>query len=71
MSEWVALYDTEAETVVYVNLEQASSIYPIDTGSEIWFLEHPGEPGLGWIRVRETPSDIFQLLRELPNAKRT
>jgi hypothetical protein len=70
MSEWVKLYDTEQDSEVYVNLAQASSIYPLESGSAIWFLEHPDWPEMGRICVKESPVEIFKILREVPSATR-
>jgi hypothetical protein len=66
-SEWVKLYDTEADASIYVNLAQASSIYPEESGgSVIWFFEFPDEENIARIFVKESPDEIFRILRETP-----
>jgi hypothetical protein len=66
-SEWVKLYDTEADASIYVNLAQASSIYPEEIGgSVIWFFEFPDEENIARIFVKESPDEIFRILRETP-----
>jgi hypothetical protein len=74
-SEWIKL-TSQADgkirngTEIYINLANASSIYPHSGGSEIWFLAGAGPEG--HVRVTECPDTILQRLREVidtPQAK--
>lgn len=61
-SEWIKLFDVDVKREVYVNLANASAIYPHNDGSAIWFLEHPENSELGRILVQENPQTILRKL---------
>jgi hypothetical protein len=67
-SEWIKL-TSQADgkikngTEIYINLANASSIYPQGGGSEIWFLAGAGPEG--HVRVMECPETIFRRLQEV------
>ena len=66
--EWIKLNLQEGEYKdVYVNLANASSIWPHEKGSDIRFLAIDDQGKNGHILVRETPDEIFRRLREVPN----
>ena len=65
-SEWVELFDTDDNVSVFVNLSNASSIYPQKPrGSVIWFPQYLGETEEYNIHVREDPKEIIQKVREV------
>ena len=66
--EWIKLNLQEGEYKdVYVNLANASSIWPHEKGSDKRFLAIDDQGKNGHILVRETPDEIFRRLREVPN----
>lgn len=64
--EWVKLTAKGNEPDIYVNLANASAIFPQKEGAEIWFLSGSGEEGK--IQVKECPDKIIALLKEVENA---
>jgi len=68
-SEWVKLTVKGDKPDAYVNLANASSIFPRGEVAEIWFLSGSGEEGK--IQVKESPDKIIALLNELKSAHRT
>lgn len=72
-SEWVKLTVKHAKPEnapnAYVNLANASSIFPQGKGAEIWFLSGSGEEGK--IQVEESPDKVIALLDDVRNAKQT
>ena len=67
-AQWIKLklQDDESKDV-YVNLANASSIWPHGKGSNIRFLAVEDQEWNGHIFVRESPDEIFRRLREVPN----
>jgi len=72
-SEWVKLTvkhtKPDGEPNTYVNLANASSIFPQGVGAEIWFLSGSGEEGK--IQIKESTDKIIALLNEIKNPNRT
>jgi hypothetical protein len=68
-SEWVKLTVKGDKPDAYVNLANASAIFPRGEVVEIWFLSGSGEEGR--IQVKESPDQIIALLNEVKNANRT
>ena len=68
-SEWVKLTVKGDKPDAYVNLANASAIFPRGEVAEIWFLFGSGDEGK--IQVKESPSQIIALLNEVKNANRT
>jgi hypothetical protein len=68
-SEWVKLTVKGDKPDTYVNIGNASSIFPKGEMAEIWFLSGSGEEGK--ILVKEPPDKIIALLNEGRNANRT
>jgi hypothetical protein len=68
-SEWVKLTNDASKATIYVNLANASSVFPYGRGAEIWFLANAG--GEGKIQVSESPDVIMQRLGEVKSARRS
>ena len=68
VAEWIKLKPQDDESKdVYMNLANASSIWPHEKGSDIRFLAVEDQARNGHIFVRETPDEIFRRLRQVSN----
>jgi hypothetical protein len=61
-AHWVKLTNKATDEPVYVNMPNASAIYPFENGSRIFFV---GGAQNEVIIVREPPVAILELLREV------
>ena len=67
--QWIKLKSQDdGSKDVYVNLANASSIWPHEKGSDIRFLAREDKVENGHILVKETPDEIFRRLREVPKS---
>ncbi len=66
--DWVKLTVKTDKPDTYINLANASSIFPKGEGAEIWFLSGSGEEGK--IMVKESPEEILARLKEVKGARR-
>lgn len=64
---WFTLTDKKSGKSILVNLASASTIWPIEGGSEIWFLTNAGFEGK--IQVTQTPDDLKKLFDEMQRPK--
>jgi hypothetical protein len=68
-SEWLTLTGAASKKPIYVNLANASSIFPNGKGSDIWFLTDAGKEGK--LQVDEPPDVILMRLGEVKRSQRS
>jgi hypothetical protein len=68
-SEWLTLTGAASKKTIYVNLANASSIFPNGNGSDIWFVADAGKEGK--IQVVEAPEAILTRLGEVKRSQRS
>ena len=66
--DWVSLKDKASGKSILVNLANASSIWPIERGTEIWFPASAGPEGK--IQVAQTITEIKEMFAEIRRSTR-
>ena len=67
-SEWLTLTSSVSKKHIFINMTNASAIFPNGKGSEVWFLADASREGK--IQVEEAPEVILTRLAEIRRTHR-